>query len=76
MHIIILECSIESAYREVRIIDSIGTIKSVLICLDIFSAIKSCEFLADERFSILYRDISVEVELFYIIFLVIHHHTD
>ena len=74
MHIIILECSIESAYREMRIVDSIGTIKSVLICLDIFSAIKSCEFLADESFSILYRDISVKVELSDIVVLAMYHH--
>ena len=74
MHIIILECSIESADRELRIIYSIRTIKSVLICLDIFSAIKSCEFLADERFSILYRDVSVKVELSDIVVLAMYHH--
>ena len=76
MHIIILKCSIESADRELRIIYSIRTIKSVLICLDIFSSIKSSELLADKLFSILNRDISVEIELLDIIFLVIHHHTD
>ena len=76
MYIVALECSIESAHGELRLIECVTSPQSVLIRLDILGAVEPCEVLTDELLGLFYSDVSVEVEKPDVLLLTVHYHAN